>query len=187
MSELTKNAIIHCTMELAKKQPINKITVRDITESCGISRNTFYYYFHDIFDVFDQLLEAHMENFLNDGGDLESALFKLIEFTAQNKKVWLNLYKSVGHSQLSAITAKRIHQHINKLIQSEFPDHKMSAQDLEIICAFYEEALFGILVRWLFSGREESPEEVRSAVERIRILFAGQLELLINNSVNNPI
>ena len=32
---------------------MDKITVKDIVEECGINRNTFYYYFADIYDLID--------------------------------------------------------------------------------------------------------------------------------------
>ena len=53
MSQSTKQAIVETTLALAKKRPIGKITVRDIVEACGITRNTFYYHFHDIYEVLE--------------------------------------------------------------------------------------------------------------------------------------
>ena len=38
-------------VEAGGKRSMNKITVRDIVSECEITRNTFYYYFHDIYDV----------------------------------------------------------------------------------------------------------------------------------------
>ena len=35
---------------------LDKITVRDIVEDCGLTRNTFYYYYEDIYDLFDDYL-----------------------------------------------------------------------------------------------------------------------------------
>ena len=43
-SELTKKAINQAFLEILEKKPLDKITVRDITENCGINRNTFYYH-----------------------------------------------------------------------------------------------------------------------------------------------
>ena len=53
MSQLTRRAIIECTLNLAEKKPLRKITVKDIVSACGITRNTFYYHFHDIYEVLD--------------------------------------------------------------------------------------------------------------------------------------
>lgn len=37
--------------ELLLKKSIDKITINDITEKCGINRQTFYYHFHDIYEL----------------------------------------------------------------------------------------------------------------------------------------
>lgn len=36
---------------LLLKKPLNKITINDIAEDCGINRMTFYYHFQDIYDL----------------------------------------------------------------------------------------------------------------------------------------
>ena len=69
-------------------------------------------------------------------------------------------------------------------IKKSYDISTLSAFDLEIISTFYEEAVFGIFVRWLHDSRFDSPEELKYSLERIRVLFEGQLELLINNSLN---
>ena len=47
-SELTKKAINQAFLDILAEKPLEKITVRDITERCGINRNTFYYHYQDI-------------------------------------------------------------------------------------------------------------------------------------------
>ena len=50
MANFTEKAIIESLKELLEERPIDKITVKEITERCGVSRNTFYYHFHDTFN-----------------------------------------------------------------------------------------------------------------------------------------
>ena len=38
------------------EKPLNKITINDITEDCGVNRMTFYYHFKDIYDLVDWIL-----------------------------------------------------------------------------------------------------------------------------------
>jgi AcrR family transcriptional regulator len=38
MSQLTRKAIMKCTLELAEKKSLKKITVKDIADECGITR-----------------------------------------------------------------------------------------------------------------------------------------------------
>ena len=40
-----------CTAGLIRRKDADKITVKDLVEVCGISRQTFYYHFKDIVDV----------------------------------------------------------------------------------------------------------------------------------------
>ena len=45
MANLTKKAIAASVTRLLEKKPIDKITIREITDDCGMTRNTFYYHF----------------------------------------------------------------------------------------------------------------------------------------------
>ena len=56
LSQLTQKAIVETTIRLVEQKTVKKITVRDIVEACGITRNTFYYYFHDIYEVLEYAL-----------------------------------------------------------------------------------------------------------------------------------
>ena len=46
MSTITKRALEASLKKLVKTKPLNKITVSDITDDCGINRMTFYYHFN---------------------------------------------------------------------------------------------------------------------------------------------
>lgn len=49
----TKRAIAESFKKLLSKRGLKKITVRDIVEDCGVNRQTFYYHFHDVYDLMD--------------------------------------------------------------------------------------------------------------------------------------
>ena len=49
MAQMTKRALEASLKNLLLQKPLNKITINDITEDCGISRMTFYYHFKDIY------------------------------------------------------------------------------------------------------------------------------------------
>ena len=51
MPNATKQALEASLKRMMLKKPLDKITIRDITEDCGISRMTFYYHFKDIYDL----------------------------------------------------------------------------------------------------------------------------------------
>ena len=180
----TKNRIYECALELAAKKPMNKITIRDIITECKITRSTFYYHFHDIYDVFTSFVDNRMDELLmRADSDSEDSVFDFLEMAAGYKSVWLNLYNSLGHEKLSRFAASRLERLILLSISKEYDLETIPAHDLEIICTFYEEAVFGIFVRWLIDGKFDDSDDLKHSLDRIRTLFDGQLELLIKNSL----
>ena len=53
----TRERIIRAFYELEKVKHIDKITIKDIVEQCGLTRKTFYYYFRDIYDLMDAIAD----------------------------------------------------------------------------------------------------------------------------------
>ncbi|MEE3467402.1 MAG: TetR/AcrR family transcriptional regulator C-terminal domain-containing protein [Eubacterium sp.] len=184
--QYTKNRIYECALELAAKRPLNKITVRDIISECKITRSTFYYHFHDIYDVFTSFVDSKMDELLMRADkDAAVAVFDFMELAAGYKKVWVNLYNSIGHERLSRFASDKLERLIMLSISKEYDIESIPEHDLEIICAFYEEGVFGIFVRWLIGGKFDSTEGLKATLDRIRVLYNGQIELLIKNSMEN--
>ena len=53
MSQITKRALAESLKKLLLEKPLDRITVSDITEDCGVSRMTFYYHFRDVYDLIE--------------------------------------------------------------------------------------------------------------------------------------
>lgn len=55
----TKNMILKAFWALYQKKEISRITVRELTETCGIHRSTFYLHYQDLYDILEQI-EQHL-------------------------------------------------------------------------------------------------------------------------------
>ena len=53
--------ILKVFIELLEKEDIQDITVNEICLVAHINRSTFYNHFHDIYDVLDRIMDAHVE------------------------------------------------------------------------------------------------------------------------------
>lgn len=51
MINQTKQILEESLKKIMLQKPLDKITIRDLTEDCGISRMAFYYHFKDIYDL----------------------------------------------------------------------------------------------------------------------------------------
>ena len=61
MAKFTKRAIMLSLLKLLKQKSVDKVTVKDICDECEINRNTFYYYFKDIYDVLNNIFMEEIE------------------------------------------------------------------------------------------------------------------------------
>lgn len=186
MSQRTQKQITDYVTALAEQKSMSKITVRDIVESCGITRNTFYYYFHDIYDVIEQMFNNKLKELEEIAGtDYEAAIYGFTEFCVTHKKLLRNVYKSVGHERFTKSISMQIHQVIINAIYIETNGYSMSLtdEDIKMIEIFYEEALLGLMLRWL-NNREydKTTEEIQTLLNRFRKLFKGQIALIAENS-----
>lgn len=59
----------------------------------------------------------------------------------------------------------------------------LTDEDIKMIEIFYEEALLGLMLRWL-NNREydKTTEEIQTLLNRFRKLFKGQIALIAENS-----
>ena len=80
MSHLTEQAIQATFIRLLNERPLDKITVRDLADECGISRNTFYYHYHDIYELLEKMFEGEKERMLQDMQDISTIRMNIDNF-----------------------------------------------------------------------------------------------------------
>lgn len=51
VTDSTKKLLAQALRELMRKRALNKITVGDICQLCGMNRKSFYYHFHDKYEL----------------------------------------------------------------------------------------------------------------------------------------
>lgn len=58
VTEQTRANLMQAFWSLYLEKPIEKITIREITDRAGYNRATFYLYYRDVYDLFDQFEEG---------------------------------------------------------------------------------------------------------------------------------
>ena len=57
MADTTKNELSRALKHQLLTKTLDNITVRDITDECHLNRQTFYYHFHDIYELLEWTIE----------------------------------------------------------------------------------------------------------------------------------
>lgn len=92
-SDQTKYALAAALKELMAQKPIDRITIHDLTERCGIRRQTFYYHFEDVYDLLRWMFQAEAVALLThiyvvvSAGVVESWLLGEIERTPEREQI----------------------------------------------------------------------------------------------------
>ncbi len=74
-SDPTRNKIVKATETLVKEKPVSKITVGQIAAEAGVSRQTFYYHFDNVQDIYKWALKSKIDT----GGPLRGCVPNFVE------------------------------------------------------------------------------------------------------------
>lgn len=93
----TKKAITDSFIKIVSRKPLDKVTVRDIVDDCSVNRNTFYYYFQDVYAVVEDIFNSHAQGLseaLDNGEDMSEAFVFFVSFFEDNIKMVRSVYES---------------------------------------------------------------------------------------------
>ena len=103
MSQITKRALAASLKNMLLKKPLNKITINDIAEDCGINRMTFYYHFKDIYDLVEWTCEEDAAKALEGKktyNTWQQGFLNIFYAVLENKPFIMNVYRSVSREQV---------------------------------------------------------------------------------------
>ena len=103
MTNETKYALEASLKKFLLKKPIDKITIRDLTDDCGISRMAFYYHFKDIYDLVEWACFEDASRALAGKKTYDTwqeGLQQIFEAVLENKPFILNVYRALSREQI---------------------------------------------------------------------------------------
>ena len=106
---LTKRAIKESFVNLLNERPLNKISVRDITDKCGINRNSFYYHYQDIPALMEEILIEQIDDIIEkySGTDSLDEFFDVsFGFVLENKRALYHMYCSSNREYFEQMLMK---------------------------------------------------------------------------------
>ncbi len=163
MQKDTKIAIKETFLDLLRAKPFDKITIRDIVETCGINRNTFYYYYSDIYDLLEEVFKNEITDLMTVHGSSASwikGFIKVADAAYSNKKIINNICSSRSYDYLESYMFKACSFVIIELVNNVAEGMDVPADDIDFIASFYQHAFFGVISEWFRTGMRETPEQL---------------------------
>lgn len=170
MANITKKALAASVSTLLNKKPLDKITIKDITDECGVTRNTFYYHFRDIYDLCSWIFIEQAEEILSTYSDEESwecGFLAGLNYLYDNKKMIYNVYVSVSKNELSRYLYRVSEKYALQLVKLQAKDMKVSDEAKKTTADFYINAFAGCLLQWVEEGMDTEPEKLAALCNSI--------------------
>ena len=168
----TKNAMKASLKKLIKKKTLNKITISDIAEDCGISRMTFYYHFKDIYDLVDWCITSDAAE--SSEGKVfrdtwQNELMTIFRSARLNKNFYVPLFRSMDR-ELAERYILRYTGIVAKRIVDDNSGIELTEQEKERFADYYSHAIMGVISCWDMGDMKDNPEYI---VNYISYLIGG--------------
>lgn len=130
-TERTKRSIANAFLELRKQKPLEKITVKELSELAFINKATFYTHYHDIYDLSDQLEDEFMDSVINELPHPESIITDPALATRELSDMLLakeNITNILFSGSRQSLLSEKIYTALTKYIISNYPDTERDLQ-----------------------------------------------------------
>ena len=173
MSQMTKRALEASLKELLRHKPLDKITVRDIVDDCGVNRNTFYYYFQDIYAVLEEICRNGVEK-VPRGLPLPD----MMKTTFEVLSGYALLYPRVMRQVAINVGVEGSERYFGEAFDALFTESMVLAAGEgnfpPELPSFLRHAFLGIFIEWMREEKRMPPEKAAAALEEIgKVVLSG--------------
>ena len=175
MSEITKHALEASLKHLLLQKPLNKITISDITEDCGVSRMTFYYHFKDIYDLVEWSCVEDARQAL--GGKKtydtwQEGFLQIFQAVQSNRPFIMNVYHSVSREQVETYLYDVTYHLLINVVEEKAAGLSVSQEDKEFIAHLYKYAFVGVMLDWIRADMKTDPQAI---IARLSLVLHGNI------------
>jgi len=189
ITEATKKNLMDAFWKLYLTKPIDKISVREITDIAGYNRGTFYLYFKDVYNVLENI-EKEMLDFIENESlkykgafdedisknDLSAVIATAIEIFAHCEFKPFVLLSDHGDPAFEQAIRKKMQ---TTLEYGMAENTQLDNVTKEYIIHFVVSGVLGIIRKWYDDGMKIPVEEHISTV--CKVLFGSKY--IINNKL----
>lgn len=169
-TELTKRLMAESLKKLMTQKPLNKISIREIVEDCGVNRQTFYYHFQDIYALLEWIINQEIVSVLEDTESFltwQEAGIYLLKYLEKNSTVVLCALNSLGRSAIKQLLFDDVMKVATQIITQISSDINVDEESFNHVVHYYAISFGALLEDWLSNGMKRSPEEIIDILDTI--------------------
>lgn len=127
----TRKNIINAFIELRASKPLEKITIKELSDLAFINKATFYTHYKDIYDLAEQLENEAIISVLNDIPHPEYLITHPKQGTYELTSAFLrqgNLFNILFSGTRQGMLIERIENNLKEKIYSIYPEYKTNLE-----------------------------------------------------------
>lgn len=172
-SEITCQAISGVLKQLMIQKPLERITVAEIMDTCGMRRQHFYYYFTDIYDLLRWTFEKEALELLQQQQGVfpwQNGFLHLFQYINQNRAVCLCALDSLGKESLKQLLEADVSSIVDRAVLQTAVENGLPAHspEVEVVICLVTIMMAGAVESWLRGELTQTPEEL---TRRIDMMF----------------
>lgn len=175
MAETTKRALAESCKKLVATKPLDKVTVTDITQDCGVNRQTFYYHFRDIYDLVEWIFLTESTQVVGTKRTYETwqqGFLRVFAYVRENADFVTRIYHSISREYLERFLYSETYKLLIDVVEELSEGMTVRDDDKAFIANFYKYGFTGLLLEWISEGMVEDPERI---IDRLGILIQGDM------------
>lgn len=150
METNVKELIADAMYDICCKKDPGKVTVKDIVTQCNVSRQIFYYYYQDIYDLIAYILERDINKAMNECIQMENPLQSSVHFIGfvMDKIELINKgLESKLRADVEKMLLSTFQKYMRLLVGKNVEDIPMKNSDITFIADFLACGLMGEVLK----------------------------------------
>lgn len=168
MLKTAKYAFADSLKKMLETKTLEHITVTDIVQDCGTTRQAFYYHFSDIYCLLEWIYMQEAAALLKnhcDIGSWQQGYRLILDWMQDNRQLVVNTFRSINREYLEIFMYNWLFPMLYEVVGKLAVGLNVKKENKEFIARFYTLSLIAISLDWVRTGMKETPDAIVWQVE----------------------
>lgn len=157
----TEHRLADALKSLMAEVPLDSISVTTLTKKCRIKRQTFYYHFHDIYDLLTLVFLNEKLGRNDDIKNINDLINVIFNYYSTNRSFIEATMNSAGKELFQEFIYNNCYRHLLHFVEHIDQDKILKPNDRKIISRFYAFAYSNSIVYYLSTYKTKTIEGLR--------------------------
>ena len=174
VAKSTKTEIMNTLAALLRSKRLDDITVTELVEKCGISRQAFYYHFSDLYGVVDYGVQQLLDGLgVTDPEQWREPLEQALTLLRENRTLVLNVYRAYERSYVEHDLRRWAMPLVDARTRLAARKYRVTEDQVNFMTEVLTQALVSTVLSWVERGM---PSSVIERMDDFDILVEGCLD-----------